>query len=140
MKRVMYLFVAICCVGLAIGGAVTMAEDQSGTSTEKAAITQSVFVCPDCHTMALKAGKCATCEKELKGMHVLGVKDGEAMLCACGADCNCNMKGSKDGKCGCGKDIVKMSVKGMYVCSDGCPEISDKPGKCACGKELKKVE
>jgi len=45
-------------------------------------------------------------------------------------------------KCSCGKDIVKASVKGKYVCSGdtGCPMISDKPGKCACGKDLKLAE
>jgi len=107
---------------------------------KKAAMAQSVYVCPDCHTMAMKSGKCTGCQKDMKEMHVLGTKDGEALLCACGASCKCDAKGMKDGKCGCGKDVVKVSAKGMYCCTMGCPEVSDKPGKCACGMEMKKVE
>lgn len=142
MKNVMGLVVAVSCVGLLVGSFCAVAEEQPGVVMEKkAAVTQSVFICTDCNTMALKAGKCAKCQKEMAERHVLGVKDGNAMLCACGATCKCNAAGMKDGKCGCGKEVMKMSVKGMYCCADGCPEIADKPGKCdCCGKELKKVE
>lgn len=106
----------------------------------KAAMTQAVYVCPDCHMMAMEAGKCTGCQKDLKEMHLLGVKDGQAMLCACGAGCKCDAAGVKDGKCACGKEVVTMSAKGMYACPMGCPKLSDKPGKCACGMEMKKLE
>ena len=110
-----------------------------------AVMTHSVYVCPDCHTMAMKAGKCSMCSAEMKPMHVLGMKDGQAMLCGCGAGCKCDAKGMKEGQCACGKDVKTMAIpKGMYVCAcaDGkcCSTISDKPGKCSCGMEMKKVE
>ena len=107
---------------------------------KKAAMTQSVYVCPDCHVMAMKAGKCEKCGKDMKASHLLGTKDGQALLCACEGGCSCDPKGMKDGKCACGKDVVKASCKGMYVCPEGCPEISDKPGKCMCGKKMTKCE
>jgi hypothetical protein len=107
---------------------------------KKAAMTQAVYVCPDCHVLALKAGKCSMCQKELQESHLLGTKDGEALLCACPAGCKCDAMGMKDGKCACGKEVKTMSAKGMYVCPEGCPEISDKPGMCICGKEMKKIE
>jgi hypothetical protein len=110
------------------------------SAEKKAAMTQSVDVCPDCETMALKAGKCEKCGKEMVQKHVLGTKDGKAMLCDCAAGCKCDAKGMKDGKCACGKDVKTVSCKGMYCCKMGCPEVSDKPGKCACGMEMKKCE
>lgn len=140
MKKVMSLVIAFCCTGLLTGALRVNAEDTAGAAAEKKAAAQCVFVCPSCHTLALKAGKCSTCEKEMKGAHVLCVKDGSAMCCGCGETCKCNAAGMKDGKCGCGEKVVQVSVKGKYVCAEGCPEIADKPGKCACGKELKKVE
>lgn len=109
------------------------------TMKAKPAMTACVYVCPDCDMMAMKEGKC-TCGKELVKRHLLGTKDGKALLCACDAGCACDAKGVKDGKCACGKEVKKVRVKGMYVCPMGCPEISDKPGKCACDMEMKKVE
>ena len=107
---------------------------------KKAAMMASVYVCPDCHTMALKAGKCPMCKKDMQASHLLGTKDGQAMVCACGGGCACDAKGVKEGKCACGKAVGMVSCKGMYVCPKGCAEISDKPGKCACGMEMMKVE
>jgi len=140
----------VLVLGLVMAGAVStlLAVEQleaEPTNTnapmeKKAAITPAVYVCPDCETIALKAGKCEKCGKDMKASHLLGVKDGQAMLCDCASGCKCDAKGMKDGKCACGIEVKKISVKGLYVCTDGCPEISDKPGKCMCGKELKKVE
>lgn len=141
MKKSMSLVASICCFGLMSGALRVIAEEKTETAADKkAAVSQSVFACPPCHTMAMKAGKCGTCEKVMKEKHVLGVKDGNAMLCACEAACTCNAAGMKDGKCGCGKEVKTVSAKGMYVCAGGCPGIANKPGKCACGKELKKAE
>jgi hypothetical protein len=103
-------------------------------------VTNVVYVCPDCHTMALAACKCPKCQKDMKQMHLMGTKDGMALVCACGADCTCDAKGMKDGKCACGKDVMTVSAKGLYVCPMGCPEMSNMPGKCPCGMEMKKVE
>lgn len=127
-----------------IGSVMTLfAAEPMGTTVpveKKVAMTKPIYVCPDCETMAMKAGKCEKCGKAMKETHVLGVKSGKAMLCDCAADCKCDAKGMKDGKCGCGTAVKSMSVKGMYVCPEGCPDISDKPGKCMCGKEMKKAE
>jgi len=117
-----------------------MKGDQPKHMKKTEAVSQAVYVCPDCHTMALNAGRCSMCQKELQESHLLGTKGGEAMVCGCGGSCKCDAKGVKDGKCACGKDVKKISAKGMYVCPEGCPEISDKPGKCMCGKEMTKVE
>jgi hypothetical protein len=145
MKRTHVMLVAmVMATVVAAAGAMAQAaaggDEKEATAAKAPAMTKAVYVCPDCHTMSMTAGKCAKCEKEMKAMHVLGTKDGQALLCACGADCKCDAKDMKEGKCGCGKDVVKMSAKGMYVCPMGCAEISDKAGKCACGMEMKKVE
>jgi hypothetical protein len=113
----------------------------SKPAVEKSAvISQQVYVCPDCLVIALKAGKCEKCGKELQEKHLLGAKDGQALLCDCGAGCKCDAKGVQDGRCACGKDVLMRSCKDLYCCPMGCPVISDKPGKCACSMELKKVE
>lgn len=123
---------------------VVKQADAAPVAESKAAAAQAVYVCSNCQTMALSAGACKMCGKEMAKMHVLGVKDGKVQVCACHAGCTCNAAGVKDGKCSCGKAVQEVSAKGMYVCAcpDGkcCAAISDKPGKCACGAEMKKVE
>ena len=86
-------------------------------------------------------------------------------VCGCPPGC-CEDISSKEGQCGCKKDLVKATVTkvgdgkawfklegqekekefktaGLYVCGCGpdckCNMISDKPGKCGCGKEMKKL-
>lgn len=146
MKKHVIAGVVLCLV-LGICGyvvATAWGDDAAGGMEKKAVQAQALYVCPDCHTVAMMAGKCPKCQKDMQAMHVLGVKDGKAMLCSCGADCKCDEAGIKDGKCSCGKDVVTVSLKGMYVCACGggkcCATISDKPGKCACGADMKKVE
>ena len=111
---------------------------------KKEAVAQAVYVCPSCETMAMNAGKCEKCQKDLVQKHLLGIKDGKAMLCDCSAGCACDSKTMKDGKCACGKEVKTMSCKGMYACACAggkcCSTMSDKPGKCACGMDMKKVE
>ena len=83
-------------------------------------------------------------------------------VCACGPGCNCGTLSHEEGKCGCGKELVKTTVNkvedgkvfytldgkelsapltGNYFCSCkkcNCNTISQKPGKCGCGKKLMK--
>lgn len=86
-------------------------------------------------------------------------------VCGCPPGC-CEDISSKEGQCGCKKDLVKATVTklgdgkawfklegqekekefktaGLYVCGCGpgckCNTISNKPGKCDCGKEMKKL-
>jgi len=86
-------------------------------------------------------------------------------VCSCGAGCDCGSLAKKEGKCGCGKDLVKTTVtrvekgkvfytvdgkeisapiKGKYACgcADGCDcgSVSQKPGKCGCNKDMVKVK
>lgn len=133
----------MAAVVIAFCGSV-YAEDMGKTPTtppQKAAPTQAVYVCPKCDMAADKPGKCSMCGAELQKMHLLGTKDGKALLCSCGAECNCDYKGMKDGKCACGKEVKTASIKGMYYCPTGCPVVSDKAGKCpGCGAEMKKAE
>ncbi len=141
MKKSMSLIVALCCFGLISGALRVIAEEKKEAAADKKeTLTQSAFVCSHCNSLGMKAGKCGTCKNAMEEKHVLGVKDGKAMLCSCASTCTCNAKEMKDGKCGCEKKVKTVSAKGMYVCPDGCTKIADKPCKCPCGKELKKVE
>jgi len=141
MKRTMRLATTVCCFGLMSGVLQVTAEEKPMPATDtKAAVTQPVFVCPNCHIVALKAGKCGTCTKEMKACHMLGMKNDKGMVCMCDAMCTCNATDMKDGMCSCGKTVETVSTKGLYACPEGCPRLADKSAKCACGKELKKSE
>lgn len=86
-------------------------------------------------------------------------------VCGCGDGCDCGSLGKKEGKCSCGKDMVKTTVtrvekgkvfynldgkelsapaKGAYACGCGdgcdCSSVSQKPGKCGCNKDMVKVK
>ena len=89
----------------------------------------------------------------------------EVYACNCGSQCPCNTLSRNAGKCTCGVDLVKATVKsvgngtavllvsgeertfktvGKYACACGlqcpCNTISQNPGKCACGVEMKAVK
>ncbi len=132
----------VCAMGSKPGADMPTTEHPTVKSAmeKKAAMTQSVYVCPGCHTVALKAGTCGACGSKLVQKHLLGTKDGQAMLCDCPAGCMCDAQGIKDGKCACGKEVTMASCKELYCCPMGCPQLSDKPGQCACGMKLKKGE
>jgi hypothetical protein len=105
---------------------------------------------------------CASTSKA-PGAASLSVKAGDAMyVCPCDT-CDCHVVALKAGKCGCGHDLVKVTVTevtdqvasyqvdgkaktakltGKYKCACGsscCQMISDKPGKCGCGMDLVKA-
>jgi hypothetical protein len=105
---------------------------------------------------------CASVSKA-PGVASLSVKTGdEIYVCPCDT-CECHVVALKAGKCGCGHDLVKVTVtevkdqvasyqadgktktakltaKYMCACGSGCCQmISDEPGKCACGKKLVKA-
>ena len=141
MSNVVRMIVA--ATGMAFFAAVTAsrADDKEQEAKHAAVMVKSVFACPDCHTMALQAGKCGGCGKDMVEQHLLGVKDDKALVCDCSSSCKCDADGIKDDKCACGKAVGKVSAKGMYVCPVGCPVISSTAGTCGgCGKDLKKVE
>jgi hypothetical protein len=94
------------------------------------------------------------------------VKAGDSIyVCGCGDGCDCGSLGKKEGKCSCGKDLVKTiatkvekgkvfytldgkelsaPTTGKYACGCGdgcdCGSISQKPGKCGCDKDMVKVK
>ena len=101
---------------------------------------------------------------ETHGKMNLKVGD-EVYVCGCGEGCPCMTMSMKEGKCACGKDLVKGQVTkvskgkayvmvngkeqafkttGKYMCACGagcnCNTISQKPGQCACGKDMKPVK
>jgi hypothetical protein len=105
---------------------------------------------------------CASVSKQ-PAAATLSVKAGDTLyVCTCDT-CDCHVVALKPGKCGCGHDLVKVTVTGvkdqvatyeldgktktakltgkyMCACGSGCCEmISDKPGKCACGMALVKA-
>lgn len=112
--------------------------------------------------LAITVPGIATAKEEVKQ----SLKTGDTIyVCKCGKACDCGTMSYKEGKCGCGKELVKATVtktedgkvfytldgnefsapaKGKYMCACGsgcgCGTVSQKPGKCACGKKMKKVE
>jgi hypothetical protein len=67
-------------------------------------------------------------------------------VCSCGPDCKCTSVGTKPGKCGCGKPLRKVNLKGtgLYFCNCGgsctCNTVLDQPGQCKCGMALKRAD
>ncbi|WP_429886574.1 hypothetical protein [Geoalkalibacter halelectricus] len=84
--------------------------------------------------------------------------------CGCGVNCPCDTLAKRDGKCTCGRDMVraevlevgedeaviriageKRTVKTLakYVCACGpacpCVAISQNSGKCVCGRDMAAV-
>ncbi|MDD5704600.1 MAG: hypothetical protein PHR35_01645 [Kiritimatiellae bacterium] len=141
MKLTLTIALSILAVGSAC---VLRAETAEQPATQPACAVKNkaegkkpcvVFACCECQTMAMKAGKCSGCQKDMQAMHVLGAADGQAILCDCGANCTCDAKGIKDGKCACGKEVRKIACKGMQGCATNkCPLVADKTGKCCPGK------
>jgi hypothetical protein len=141
MKNVLCLVVAAAMAFAASGYAQEAAAEKAPAAG--AAKTACLYTCEGCHAVATCAGKCAACDKELAAKHVLAVKDGAALCCACGADCKCTLKEGDATKCSCDKEVVKLDLKGKYVCTDAackCNTVSDKEGKCSCGKDLVQVK
>ena len=123
------------------------AADEKPADDKDAAVAapaKTMNMCAMCHVLSETPGKCPKCGMEMTKCHVLAVKDGTALCCTCGPECTCKPAGDDMTKCTCGKDIVKVSVKGKYVCGCApeckCTKISDTPGKCGCNMDMKKVE
>ena len=110
--------------------------------------------------------KTTTDQKAVELRPSMELKVGEEVYaCNCGKECPCNTLSKNAGKCTCGVDMVKSTVKsvgdgtavllvsgeertfktvGKYACACGpqcpCNTISQNPGKCTCGVEMKEVK
>ena len=134
----------LCMIAMCLFGFSGFVVAQDKPEKDVKAAANGVYLCAHCKVLAVAPGKCAMCGADMTATHVLAVKDGMAYCCGCGADCKCKPTDDTMTKCSCGKEIVKVSVKGLYVCGCApdckCNAVSDKAGKCGCGKDMKKVE
>ena len=81
----------------------------------------------------------------MRAVHVLRVEGEEALVCACGGDCACKLDAADPSRCGCGKPLRRVGLKGtgVYFCNCGgtcqCNTVAAKAGVCKCGMALKRV-
>ncbi len=142
--KLTYLLIIMSLFGLTVANAAEAPKSEK--KAEAAAKMPAYYMCPKCHVLSETAGKCPKCGEAMTPTHILAVKKGMAYCCGCGEGCKCTAMDKKMTKCSCGKDIMKVDVKGMYVCPGDkkmgqCPYVSEKPGKCPmCGKELKEAK
>lgn len=129
----------------------------------KRAVSLGLMVMVMMFMTVLAAGMAQAAEVH-KGHMMLKVGD-EVYVCGCGEACPCKMMALKEGKCTCGKDLVKAKVTkvdkdtatldvagkptvfplmGKYACACGeackCGSISQVAGKCVCGKDMEPVK
>ncbi len=161
MRRPILLpMIAACVFLLGCGGptpeATTASAPEAMEETEVVAASAPeaaaearhdvVYVCncgPDCtcNSMATAPGTC-TCGEQLAWAHVVKVEGDEGLLCTCAEGCACAIDPDDATKCGCGKDLRRMSFKGtgLHYCNCGgsctCNFVSSEPGKCSCGMDL----
>jgi hypothetical protein len=124
-------------------GGMAKIHGRRGPAEEEGAVAApAAYACGGCRVMSLKPGTCPMCQRKMDEMHVLGTKDGQALLCDCAAGCTaCAAKSIGAGPCACGKDVVKVSAFGLHACPMGCAALADQPGACpVCGMELKQVD
>ncbi len=112
--------------------------------------------------LVLFAVGCASTSKQAVSASLVAKAGDTLYVCSC-PTCDCHVVSLKPAKCGCGHDLVKVTVTevkdqvasfelegktqaakltGKYACGCGsgcCQMISDKPGTCACGMKLVKA-
>jgi hypothetical protein len=126
MKKMVLVFLALMFV--AAGAALVYADKGGGLFTAKPG--EEIYVCAcgascKCGTMAHRDGECACGQKLVKasvskiekgtvfytvnGKQLSAPQQGKYM-CGCGEGCDCGFVSQKPGKCGCGKDMVKVGT------------------------------
>jgi len=124
MKKL--VLVVISLLVLAVAGLAFADKDAKGLFAAKAG--DEIYVCNcgescKCGTMANNEGEC-TCGKPMVKTTVTKVEKGKVyykldgkelaapqqgkFMCGCGEGCNCGFVSQKEGKCSCGKDMVKV--------------------------------
>ena len=125
MKKSLFVF---CSLVLALAAFAIAASPTAGKMELKAGDT--VYACScgtscPCQTISNRAGKChcgaelakATVEKVGETTANLKFADGTRTFsrvgkytCGCGESCSCKTISQSPGKCGCGKDLVKVGA------------------------------
>jgi len=124
MKKLVLVIMALSLVVAAAG----MAFSDMGKGLFSAKAGDEIYVCScgescKCGTLAMKEGECS-CGKPLVKTTVTRVEKGKAFytvdgkelsapqqgkyMCGCGEGCKCGFISQKEGKCGCGKNMVKV--------------------------------
>ena len=125
MKKCLLLMMALLLV-ISVAGLVL--ADLGTKAKFEAKAGDVIYVCGcgdgcDCGSLAKKEGQCS-CGKDLIKTSVTKIEkglvyyklDGKELsapqtgkyACGCGDGCNCGSISQKPGKCGCGKDMVKV--------------------------------
>ena len=114
MKKVWMVAVVVVFVSVI----ASFAEEKAAAEPAKVepvkveAAKSGCFACEGCKKTDAAAGK--HCGKDMKSCKILSIKDGVGTACNCAADCaKCGEV--KDGKCACGKDVVKCNLVGKFV-------------------------
>ena len=104
-----------------------------------------LYVCAcedcDCGEVATTPGSCG-CGTEMAEAHLLKVEENEALVCACGSGCSCDLDAEDATKCSCGSDVKRVSLEGtgVYYCNCGgsctCKYAAAEAGNCTCGMDL----
>jgi hypothetical protein len=125
MKK-LFIFVLSLTVICFSAGLALADKDSSGKFSGKAGDTIYVCACGDsckCGTIGMKEGNCGCGQKLIKttvtkvekdkvfykieGKELSGPVQGK-YTCGCGEGCDCGFISQKAGRCGCGKDMVKV--------------------------------
>jgi hypothetical protein len=125
MKKLVLVVMALTLV-VAAAGLVFADKGSKGMFSAKAGDEIYVCACGEsckCGTLAKKDGECG-CGQKLVETKVTKVEKGKVyymidgkelsapqqgkFMCGCGEGCNCGFVSQKGGKCGCGKDMVKV--------------------------------
>jgi len=122
------LVLVVMALSLVVAAAGLVFADKGGKGMFGAKAGDEIYVCGcgegcKCGTMANKEGEC-TCGKTMVKTTVTKVEkgmvhykvDGKELsapqqgkfMCGCGEGCNCGFISQKEGKCSCGKDMVKV--------------------------------
>ena len=79
-------------------------------------------------TVTCDKANTAACPLAAADKKVLKIQDGNALTCACAADCKCEIKADDATKCSCGKDVVKVALPAKAAGT--CPMKAAAAGKC----------
>lgn len=122
------LFLLVVSLLLVVGTTGLVMAEKGAKTTFEAKPGDVIYVCGcgegcNCGSLAKKEGTCS-CGKKLVKTTVNKVEKGKVFYkldgkelsaptqgkyaCGCGEGCNCGSISQKPGKCGCGKDMIKV--------------------------------